>query len=114
MTDDDVHADRYLIADEVLGRAGFSWYEVSNWATSEAGRCLHNELYWRGADWWGAGPGAHSHAGGVRWWNVKHPGAYAAALAGGRSPGAGREGPVRGGPAGGADLAGAAAGGRCR
>ena len=57
MTDDDVHADRYLIADEVLAAAGFDWYEVSNWATSEAGRCLHNELYWRGADWWGAGPG---------------------------------------------------------
>ncbi|MER5306474.1 radical SAM family heme chaperone HemW [Streptomyces sp. NPDC002773] len=91
MTDDDVHADRYLIADSVLAEAGFEWYEVSNWATSEAGRCLHNELYWRGADWWGAGPGAHSHVGGVRWWNVKHPGAYAAALAGGRSPGAGRE-----------------------
>jgi putative oxygen-independent coproporphyrinogen III oxidase len=91
MTDDDVHADRYLIADSVLREAGFDWYEVSNWATSEAGRCLHNELYWRGADWWGAGPGAHSHVGGVRWWNVKHPGAYAAALADSRSPGAGRE-----------------------
>lgn len=91
MTDDDEHADRYLIADQVLAEAGFSWYEVSNWATSEAARCLHNELYWRGADWWGAGPGAHSHVGGVRWWNVKHPGAYAAALAEGRSPGAGRE-----------------------
>ncbi|MGW1980177.1 radical SAM family heme chaperone HemW [Streptomyces sp. NPDC001889] len=91
MTDDDVHADRYLIADSVLADAGYDWYEVSNWATSDAGRCLHNELYWRGADWWGAGPGAHSHVGGVRWWNVKHPGAYAAALAQGRSPGAGRE-----------------------
>lgn len=91
MTDDDVHADRYLIADAVMAGAGYSWYEVSNWATTEAGRCLHNELYWRGADWWGAGPGAHSHVGGVRWWNVKHPGAYAAALAEGRSPGAGRE-----------------------
>ncbi|MDG4858909.1 radical SAM family heme chaperone HemW [Streptomyces sp. T-3] len=91
MTDDDVHADRYLIADSVLAEAGFSWYEVSNWATSEAGRCLHNELYWRGADWWGAGPGAHSHVGGVRWWNVKHPGAYAGRLAAGSSPGAGRE-----------------------
>jgi putative oxygen-independent coproporphyrinogen III oxidase len=56
MTDDDEHADRYLIADSVLAEAGFDWYEVSNWATSEAGRCLHNELYWRGADWWGAGP----------------------------------------------------------
>lgn len=91
MTDDDAHADRYLIADEAFAAAGFDWYEVSNWATTEAGRCLHNELYWRGADWWGAGPGAHSHVGGVRWWNVKHPGAYAQALAEGRSPGAGRE-----------------------
>ncbi|MEU4093532.1 radical SAM family heme chaperone HemW [Streptomyces sp. NPDC026673] len=91
MTDDDVHADRYLIAEERLAGAGFGWYEVSNWATSTAARCRHNELYWTGADWWGAGPGAHSHVGGVRWWNVKHPAAYAAALAEGRSPGAGRE-----------------------
>lgn len=91
MTDDDEHADRYLIADERLSAAGFGWYEVSNWATTEAGRCRHNELYWTGADWWGAGPGAHSHVGGVRWWNVKHPGAYAQALAESRSPGAGRE-----------------------
>ena len=91
MTDDDVHADRYLIAEERLAAAGYSWYEVSNWATSAAGRCRHNELYWTGADWWGAGPGAHSHVGGVRWWNVKHPGAYAQALAEGRTPGAGRE-----------------------
>ncbi|MGW7490112.1 radical SAM family heme chaperone HemW [Streptomyces sp. NPDC054786] len=91
MTDDDVHADRYLIADERLAAAGFTWYEVSNWATTDAARCRHNELYWTGADWWGAGPGAHSHVGGVRWWNVKHPGAYAQALTEGRSPGAGRE-----------------------
>ncbi|SEE98625.1 coproporphyrinogen III oxidase, anaerobic [Streptomyces sp. 2112.3] len=91
MTDDDVHADRYLIADERLAAAGYRWYEVSNWATTDAARCRHNELYWTGADWWGAGPGAHSHVGGVRWWNVKHPGAYAQALTEGRSPGAGRE-----------------------
>ncbi|GAO08852.1 putative oxygen-independent coproporphyrinogen III oxidase [Streptomyces lydicamycinicus] len=91
MTDDDVHADRYLITDERLAAAGFTWYEVSNWATTDAARCRHNELYWTGADWWGAGPGAHSHVGGVRWWNVKHPGAYAQALSEGRSPGAGRE-----------------------
>ncbi|MEE1938185.1 radical SAM family heme chaperone HemW [Streptomyces sp. TRM 70361] len=91
MTDDDVHADRYLIAEEMLSAAGLAWYEVSNWAASGAARCRHNELYWTGADWWGAGPGAHSHVGGVRWWNVKHPGAYAQALTEGRSPGAGRE-----------------------
>jgi oxygen-independent coproporphyrinogen-3 oxidase len=90
-TDDDEHADRYLIAEERLSAAGYSWYEVSNWATSEDARCRHNELYWTGADWWGAGPGAHSHVGGVRWWNAKHPGAYAQALAESRTPGAGRE-----------------------
>ncbi|MFI9076953.1 radical SAM family heme chaperone HemW [Streptomyces sioyaensis] len=91
MTDDDVHADRYLLAEEALTAAGFHWYEVSNWATTDVARCRHNELYWTGADWWGVGPGAHSHVGGVRWWNVKHPGAYAQALTEGRSPGAGRE-----------------------
>ncbi|MCT2590388.1 radical SAM family heme chaperone HemW [Streptomyces sp. N2-109] len=91
MTDDDVHADRYLQAEEAMTAAGLEWYEVSNWANDRAARCRHNELYWTGADWWGAGPGAHSHVGGVRWWNVKHPAAYARALAEGRSPGAGRE-----------------------
>ncbi len=91
MPDDDVLADRYLIADDALSAAGLHWYEVSNWASSEAGRCRHNELYWRSADWWGFGPGAHSHVGGVRFWNVKHPSAYAARLAEGASPAAARE-----------------------
>ncbi|MEZ0091606.1 radical SAM family heme chaperone HemW [Streptacidiphilus sp. EB129] len=91
MTDDDVHADRYLIAEELLSAAGLHWYEVSNWATTPEARCRHNELYWTGADWWGAGPGAHSHVGGVRWWNVKHPAAYAQALAEDRTPAHGRE-----------------------
>ncbi|MFI7573818.1 radical SAM family heme chaperone HemW [Micromonospora sp. NPDC049497] len=89
--DDDVAADRYLAAEAALGAAGFSWYEVSNWARSDAARCRHNLLYWSGADWWGLGPGAHSHVGGVRWWNVKHPTAYAQRLAGGESPGLARE-----------------------
>lgn len=91
MPDDDVAADRYLIAEEMLTAAGFSWYEISNWAASEAGRCRHNLLYWTGGDWWGAGPGAHSHVGGTRWWNVKHPAAYAARLAQGVSPAHARE-----------------------
>ncbi|MGW7444492.1 radical SAM family heme chaperone HemW [Kitasatospora sp. NPDC054768] len=91
MIDDDVHADRYLIAEEALAAAGYSWYEVSNWATAPEGRCRHNELYWTGADWWGAGPGAHSHVGGVRWWNAKHPAAYAQALAEQRTPALARE-----------------------
>jgi oxygen-independent coproporphyrinogen-3 oxidase len=89
--DDDVLADRYVMADETLTAAGFEWYEVSNWATSEAGRCQHNELYWRDANWWGFGPGAHSHVGEIRWWNVKHPARYAALVESGASPAAGRE-----------------------
>jgi oxygen-independent coproporphyrinogen-3 oxidase len=89
--DDDVAADRYLAADARLAAAGFSWYEVSNWARSASARCRHNLLYWTGGDWWGLGPGAHSHVGGVRWWNVKHPATYAARLGAGRSPGQGRE-----------------------
>ncbi|MCU1591448.1 MAG: hemN [Frankiales bacterium] len=83
--DDDVLADRYLMADEALQHLG--WYEVSNWGEP----CRHNVGYWTGADWWGIGPGAHSHVGGVRWWNAKHPASYAAKLAAGTSPGAGRE-----------------------
>ena len=89
--DDDVLADRYLQADDTLAAAGYGWYEVSNWARTPAGRSRHNQLYWSGANWWGAGPGAHSHVGGTRWWNVKHPARYAAALDAGRSPAAGRE-----------------------
>ncbi len=91
MTDDDDLADKYLAAEAALVEAGMGWYEVSNWSTSERTRCRHNELYWTGADWWGAGPGAHSHVGGVRWWNVKHPAAYAGRIAAGVSPAHGRE-----------------------
>jgi putative oxygen-independent coproporphyrinogen III oxidase len=86
MPDDDMLADRYEQADATLRTAGFDWYEVSNWATSDAARCRHNELYWANANWWGVGPGAHSHVGGLRWWNVKHPAAYADRLTAGHSP----------------------------
>ena len=89
--DEDVLADRYVMADETLGAAGYEWYEVSNWATSDASRCTHNELYWSDANWWGFGPGAHSHVSGVRWWNVKHPARYATLVEAGSSPAAGRE-----------------------
>jgi len=89
--DDDAMADRYLVADELLGGAGFGWYEISNWALSPAAQCQHNLLYWTGGDWWGIGPGAHSHVGGTRWWNVRHPAAYAERIAAGASPGQGRE-----------------------
>jgi putative oxygen-independent coproporphyrinogen III oxidase len=85
--DDDVLADRYERADAVLSAAGLAWYEISNWGSP----CRHNIGYWTGGDWWGIGPGAHSHLAGVRWWNRKHPAAYAAALAAGHSPEQGRE-----------------------
>ncbi len=75
--DDDEMADRYLAADELLGAAGLGWYEVSNWAAGPGSACRHNLLYWTGGNWWGVGPGAHSHVGGTRWWNVRHPAAYA-------------------------------------
>lgn len=89
--EDDDEADKYELADEVLTGAGYGWYEVSNWARSETARCRHNIAYWAGTNWWGVGPGAHSHVGGVRWWNVKHPSAYAARLASGQSPAQARE-----------------------
>ena len=77
--------------DEVLARAGLHWYEVSNWAANSAAECKHNVGYWDGGDWWGAGPGAHSHIGGTRFWNVKHPARYAEKLAAGEFPVAGSE-----------------------
>jgi oxygen-independent coproporphyrinogen-3 oxidase len=89
--DEDAQADDYELADALLGEAGFGWYEVSNWARTAADRSVHNLAYWQGHDWWGVGPGAHSHVGGVRWWNVKHPAAYSDRILAGVSPAAGRE-----------------------
>jgi putative oxygen-independent coproporphyrinogen III oxidase len=91
MPDDDGLADAYVAADDRFVAAGLGAYEVSNWARDDAARCRHNLGYWRGDDWWGIGPGAHSHVAGLRWWNVKHPAPYAARLATHRSPAAGRE-----------------------
>ncbi|MDQ4038881.1 MAG: radical SAM family heme chaperone HemW [Actinomycetota bacterium] len=89
--DDDVLADRYEQTDHTLKAAGLDWYEVSNWTSAATGRCRHNELYWAGGNWWGIGPGAHSHIGGARWWNLKHPAAYARALSAAGSPAQGSE-----------------------
>jgi putative oxygen-independent coproporphyrinogen III oxidase len=89
--DDDDLADKYVLADDLLQQAGLGWYEVSNWARDDAARCRHNELYWTSASWWGVGPGAHSHVAGERWWNVKHPSAYAGRIAAGESPAQDRE-----------------------
>jgi putative oxygen-independent coproporphyrinogen III oxidase len=89
--DEDMLAERYAIAETILGAGGLEWYEVSNWARTPAARCRHNLLYWTDGDWWGVGPGAHSHIGGVRWWNVRHPREYAARLAAGVTPAQARE-----------------------
>ncbi|MFC7879787.1 radical SAM family heme chaperone HemW [Isoptericola sp. NPDC057391] len=101
LPDEDDQAAKYELADDLLTEAGLGWYEVSNWARGPEHACRHNLAYWRGDDWWGIGPGAHSYVAGpsagdgehagVRWWNVKHPRRYAALLEDGTSPGAGRE-----------------------
>ena len=101
--DPDDEAAKYEEADAVLSAAGYRWYEISNFAlvgpdeagaldrgalapTALARASRHNLAYWRDWDWWGLGPGAHSHIGALRWWNVKHPAAYASRLARGLSP----------------------------
>jgi oxygen-independent coproporphyrinogen-3 oxidase len=75
LPDDDETAEKYLIADDAFERAGFSWYELSNWS-KPGGECRHNIAYWDGSNWWGVGPGAHSYVDKRRWWNVKHPSTY--------------------------------------
>ncbi|CAB0520057.1 coproporphyrinogen III oxidase [Corynebacterium diphtheriae] len=82
---EDVYADRYGLIDTALRAQGFDWYEVSNWA-KPGGECQHNLGYWLDGDWWGAGPGAHSHIASRRFFNVKHPSTYAQHLAQGQLP----------------------------
>jgi oxygen-independent coproporphyrinogen-3 oxidase len=89
--DEDLQADKYELADKLLSEAGYSWYEISNWSKTEELKSNHNLAYWSGQDWWGYGPGAHSHLGSVRWWNHKHPLSYANLLEKNISPAAGRE-----------------------
>ena len=91
MPDEDDLADKYAAADAAFSSAGLHWYEVSNWARSADHECRHNNAYWTGQDWWGFGAGAHSHIGGVRFWNAKHPRAWADRLGQGQSPAIGRE-----------------------
>lgn len=84
--DDDDQAAKYEYADDAFGAAGYEWYEISNWAKTPEQRSQHNLAYWRNFDWWGIGPGAHSHVQGTRFWNVKHPRPYAARIEAGDLP----------------------------
>jgi oxygen-independent coproporphyrinogen-3 oxidase len=85
MPDDDETADKYLLADEKFAADGFDWYELSNWS-KPGSECRHNLAYWKGDNWWGAGAGAHSHINGRRFWNVKHPAAYASIVTQSKNP----------------------------
>ena len=89
--DEDEQATKYEMADAAFAAAGLQWYELSNWSKSAQAASRHNISYWEGKNWWGYGPGAHSHIGGVRWWNQKHPASYVKPLATGESPALGRE-----------------------
>jgi oxygen-independent coproporphyrinogen-3 oxidase len=85
----------YIRAMEETERAGFSQYEVSNFAKQGA-ICQHNRLYWEGESWIGLGAGAHgftaeSGSWGRRWWNLRRPGPYIAALRRGELPEEGEE-----------------------
>ena len=75
MPPDEETAEKYLYADEEFTKAGFEWYELSNWS-KPGGECRHNVAYWDGSYWWGVGPGAHSYFDNARWWNIKHPRSY--------------------------------------
>lgn len=94
-TDPDDQADKYLATEQRLSDAGYRWYEISNWAYDPANQGIHqsqhNLAYWRDQDWWGIGPGAHSHMAGFRWWNAKHPAAYASRVLENISPAIGHE-----------------------
>ena len=87
---DDEQAEKYEIADATLAASGYAWYEISNWERSDQPTTpgtypgprasQHNLAYWRDWDWWGYGPGAHSHVANTRWWTLKHPTAHASAV----------------------------------
>jgi oxygen-independent coproporphyrinogen-3 oxidase len=89
--DEDLQAEKYELTEQFLVAAGYTWYEISNWSKTDSLQSNHNLAYWMGQDWWGYGPGAHSHLGSVRWWNQKHPLSYSKKLEENLSPAAGRE-----------------------
>jgi oxygen-independent coproporphyrinogen-3 oxidase len=82
---DDLMADMYLLVDQMCEEAGLTWYELSNWS-KPGHQCRHNIAYWENKNWWGLGPGAHSHVDGKRFWNLKHPTTYKQKLFAGETP----------------------------
>ncbi len=86
---EDISARRYEMVDRVLSAAGYSWEEISNWA-KPGHECAHNHLYWDQGNYVGVGSAAHSHRDGQRWWNVRTPERYLAAIEAGRSAEAAR------------------------
>ncbi|MDQ3708443.1 MAG: radical SAM family heme chaperone HemW [Actinomycetota bacterium] len=88
--DDDVQTARMAVADDRLSAAGFSRYEVSNWARPGQ-ECRHNLTYWRGGNWLGVGAGAHGHWAGRRWWSLRAPARYADVALSGASTTSGEE-----------------------
>jgi oxygen-independent coproporphyrinogen-3 oxidase len=68
--EEDPYANEFLQADAMLGGAGFTHYEVSNYAR-DGMVSRHNSAYWTGAEYLGVGPSAHSFIGGERRWNVR-------------------------------------------
>jgi len=88
--DDDDQATKYELADDALASAGLANYEISNWARP-GHECRHNTLYWSGGNYRGIGCAAHSHESGRRWWNIRTPDRYIAAVERGESTEAGSE-----------------------
>jgi len=85
MPNDDLMADMYLLVDQMCEKAALTWYELSNWS-KPGHECRHNIAYWENKNWWGLGPGAHSHIDSQRFWNLKHPTTYKQKLFAGESP----------------------------
>jgi len=77
--DDDLTADMYDLATDMLAQAGYDQYEISNWARP-GHECRHNLQYWRNLPYAGLGPGAHGYAGGVRYATILAPQRYIQAM----------------------------------
>ena len=89
-TDPEADADFFVVAGELLGKAGFEHYEVSNYARPRF-ESVHNRAYWSGFDYLGIGPSAVSTVGLQRWQNVSDYRAYADRLLAGQSASTGDE-----------------------